>query len=224
MMKTKYINLSVLWVVLSFSTLPVLASPITYEIAGTFNLVSREVNTGITYGADKFMSIQFTVTDPTERPETPFNPNVGEFSVSSAFVTVPFFGLLDMQVTNQNLTLFQFDNGYFEQFGLFLILQGGYAELVFEENGLDFIENPNKPLPLKSNLSGLTLFISGGWDTGLNLADGSILGFGGNIYSFKDGATGGTIRNVQPVPEPATMILLGFGLAGIVGIRLRKKK
>jgi hypothetical protein len=51
----------------------------------------------------------------------------------------------------------------------------------------------------------------------MNLADGSILGFSGDV-------TGGTIRNVQPVPEPATMILLGFGLVGIVGTRLRKKK
>jgi hypothetical protein len=90
------------------------------------------------------------------------------------------------------------------------------AVLLASENGLDFIENPNKPLPLKSNLSGLTIE-TGGWDTGMNLADGSILGFSGDV-------TGGTIRNVQPVPEPATMILLGFGLVGIVGTRLRKKK
>jgi hypothetical protein len=27
-----------------------------------------------------------------------------------------------------------------------------------------------------------------------------------------------------PVPEPATMILFGAGLAGLVGVRLRRKK
>jgi hypothetical protein len=167
------------------------------------------------------MSIQFTVTDPTELFETPLFPNSGEFSVSSAFVTVPSFGLSNMQVTNQNLTLFQSDNGSFEQFSFNLIISASMdtrvsAVLLASENGLDFIENPNKPLPLKSNLSGLTIE-TGGWDTGMNLADGSILGFSGDV-------TGGTIRNVQPVPEPATMILLGFGLVGIVGTRLRKKK
>jgi hypothetical protein len=38
-----------------------------------------------------------------------------------------------------------------------------------------------------------------------------------------DGAFVG--RHVDdPVPEPATMLLFGTGIAGIVGIRLRKKK
>jgi hypothetical protein len=34
----------------------------------------------------------------------------------------------------------------------------------------------------------------------------------------------GEITNTQPVPEPATMLLFGTGLVGLVGVRLRKKK
>jgi len=31
-------------------------------------------------------------------------------------------------------------------------------------------------------------------------------------------------NDIAPVPEPATMLLLGTGFAGLIGFRLRKKK
>lgn len=226
MMNPRYVALTILWAALSFSPLPALAVPVTYVIEGTFPLVRRQVGTTISFVNDQFISIQFTVTDPTERVFTQFNPNSGEFSISSAFVTAPIFGLLDLPVTNQNLTFFQFDNGSDEQFALQLTLSESMfsrtvAVLLASESGLDFIDDPNKPLPLKSDLSGLTLF-NHGWLTpsedggGLTLADGSILTFGFD-------ATGGTVRNLQTIPEPSAFTLCTIGLLSLVFVAWERK-
>ena len=105
----------VLWAIVSFIPLRVLAVPVTYVIEGVFGSIVRETGGVESTVFNEFMSIQFTVTDPTELFETPPdgfpNPNSGEFTVSSAFVTVPAFGLSHVGITNSNLTFFQFDNG-----------------------------------------------------------------------------------------------------------------
>lgn len=41
---------------------------------------------------------------------------------------------------------------------------------------------------------------------------------------FIQGSSFGNVDPVDPVPEPATMLLFGTGLAGLVGARLRRKK
>ena len=222
-MKRQYVMLITLWAMLSFSPIRVLAVPVTYVIEGVFGSIVRETGGVESTVFNEFMSIQFTVTDPTELFDSLLNPNIGEFSVSSAFVTVPAFGLAHVPITNSDLTFFQADIDSLEQFALlFQRTSESFNFLLATEIGLDFIVDPNQPLPLKFDLSDITLDIAG--VPLLTLADGSSLRFGvdlaiGNVPHA-------AIKNVHSTVVidgcdsgvPNTMFPSGFTISDLIAV------
>jgi hypothetical protein len=89
-------------------------------------------------------------------------------------------------------------------------LTGG--EQYFFEEGIDFFRILGIEESLSINPDDVTAFITGLTFTGSGTFTGSMT----PILSWVD-------EQVAPVPEPATMLLLSFGLIGIVGIRRFKK-
>jgi len=92
------------------------------------------------------------------------------------------------------------------------------------DNGFILFVNGNQVA--KQNAEGFT----SNWEYNLDIAS-SCFTMGTNTISVLAEDHGGLTyfdmqltADVQPVPEPATMLLFGTGIAGLVGARLRRKK
>lgn len=112
----------------------------------------------------------------------------------------------------------------------------GSADFLFEAD----TSNPATDVTNSQNLTFEATLLSGFWDVDLFLNAGDATSSDGLLGSFQLGAhlqsltayngqsdsgfaTGDYGGNSEPIPEPMTMLLLGTGLAGISGLRLRKK-
>jgi len=171
------------------------------------------------------MKIQFTITDPTEILSSDLFSNFGNFSIASAFVTAPAFGLSKVKATDTNLDLFLFDDGSLEQFGFHktnIITPYSYefVTLFANEIGLDFIDNPNNTTKLNKKVKNLNL-ITHGWQIGFPGGLGGLNLEGGTVLGFYNGVSNAEIKSV---PEPSSFFLLGSGLVGIALMRKKLKR
>jgi hypothetical protein len=103
-----------------------------------------------------------------------------------------------------------FFEGYFEGFGFVNdYVGGGHVLEIYDPNALLTLDNLGNYLPTDA----FSLFGPS---------------FNHIIYGYDEWGPGGvTISEHKmnaPVPEPATMLLVGVGVAGLVGMRLRKKQ
>jgi hypothetical protein len=73
----------------------------------------------------------------------------------------------------------------------------------------------------------MSIYIRDTWASG-GYFDGGIMQWGGtydgmSLYLATDVTPSGGMAPGNPVPEPATMLLFGTGIAGLAGVRLRKE-
>lgn len=106
-----------------------------------------------------------------------------------------------------------------------------YFKYEYEE-----VDGPNlsSSLTISSNYNWeYGVFKFGGWFIAIENDGDAEINFSGIDFSSLDGFVNGvsinslshyTLFNTSPVPEPATMLLLGSGLVGIAGLRRKLKK
>jgi hypothetical protein len=192
-------------------------SPISYQISGLVGMTRSGLSPAS--AINSYFQIDLTVTNFT--PTFPQFGTYGDFALASVRVTAPAFGISNALVMNRNLELFFFDNGNHEQLALKLILASSqysqtYDTILLDSYGLDFIDNPRVPTPLKRNLEGVSMEIGGSWGNAFQLGNGTTLGL---WYGDFDAS----VKNLVVVPEPTSAGILVMGVL-VLSRRFRRSQ
>ena len=69
-----------------------------------------------------------------------------------------------------------------------------------------------------------SIFIDPPWDIGLSYGNGALWAGTANTSQYGGNEIVGRINVTPPIPEPATVLLLGTGVVGLAGFRKKFKK